>query len=51
MIAPVCWRGGSSGEHAAGGRGSAGNVPRRKAEFTTEQLTKVAAAWRDGERG
>jgi hypothetical protein len=28
-----------------------GNVPRRKAEFTTEQLTKVAAAWRDGERG
>ena len=29
----------------------AGNVPRRKAEFTTEQLAKVAAAWRDGERG
>jgi hypothetical protein len=28
-----------------------GNVPRRKAEFTGEQLTKVAAAWRDGERG
>jgi hypothetical protein len=28
-----------------------GNVPRRKAEFTGEQLAKVAAAWRDGERG
>jgi len=28
-----------------------GNVPKRKAEFTGEQLTKVAAAWRDGERG
>jgi hypothetical protein len=28
-----------------------GNVPRRKAEFTREQLAKVAAAWRDGERG
>jgi len=28
-----------------------GNVPRRKAEFTGEQLTKVSAAWRDGERG
>jgi hypothetical protein len=28
-----------------------GNVPKRKAEFTGEQLAKVAAAWRDGERG
>jgi hypothetical protein len=28
-----------------------GNVPRRKAEFTGDQLTKVAAAWLDGERG
>jgi hypothetical protein len=28
-----------------------GNVPRRKAEFTGEQLTRVSAAWRDGERG
>jgi len=28
-----------------------GNVPRRKAEFTGEMLTKVAAAWRDSERG
>lgn len=28
-----------------------GNVPRRKAEFTGEQLAKVSAAWRDGERG
>jgi hypothetical protein len=28
-----------------------GNVPKRKAEFTGEQLAKVSAAWRDGERG
>ena len=28
-----------------------GNVPKRKAEFTGDQLTKVSAAWRDGERG
>jgi hypothetical protein len=28
-----------------------GNVPRRKAEFTGEQLARVSAAWRDGERG
>jgi hypothetical protein len=28
-----------------------GNVPKRKVEFTGDQLTKVSAAWRDGERG
>ena len=28
-----------------------GNVPRRKSDFTGEVLAKVAAAWRDGERG
>jgi hypothetical protein len=28
-----------------------GNVPKRKAEFTGGVLTKVSAAWRDGERG
>jgi hypothetical protein len=27
------------------------NVPKRKSEFTGEQLAKVSAAWRDGERG
>jgi hypothetical protein len=26
-------------------------VPKKKSDFTGEQLTKVAAAWRDGERG
>ena len=26
-------------------------VPKKKGDFTGEQLTKVAAAWRDGERG
>ena len=29
----------------------AGNVPRRWADFDPEQITKVSAAWRDGERG
>ena len=28
-----------------------GNVPKRWAEFTPEQIAKVSAAWRDGERG
>ena len=28
-----------------------GNVPKRKAEFTDEQIARVSAAWRDGERG
>jgi hypothetical protein len=28
-----------------------GNVPRRKTEFTGDQLAKFSAAWRDGERG
>jgi hypothetical protein len=28
-----------------------GNVPRRWADFDPEQITKVSAAWRDGERG
>jgi hypothetical protein len=29
----------------------AGPIPKRKADFTGDQLAKVAAAWRDGERG
>ena len=28
-----------------------GNVPRRKSDFTGEQLARVSAAWLDGERG